>query len=296
MSQRVRSVWETPGSGGAGRNGQVPHPQGQAVGRDPAGTGRFPWHSAPLIFVVASVCGLTGAYRTRKRWRVTTPPTRSPFSANSLARFTRSQSGSHSSSRGESDTGLKGISYSGAARLPMPRARMFRPEHRSHRKVGQLSHFEYRIWVGMVLEADDEGRCTTDAQQLKASIVPFASRITLASVMHAVAKLAQVGLISLYEVGGNTYAFFPSWHDWQHPKYPTPSRIPPPVLGERSPEGVVGDKNKKKIGLGEVTPEPFSLLSFSSSKGPEDPEARRAYLREQAARLVRDDAARKGAP
>ena len=40
----------------------------------------------------------------------------------------------------------------------MPRIRTLKPEHRQHRKVGALDHVSYRLWVGMILEADDEGR------------------------------------------------------------------------------------------------------------------------------------------
>ena len=40
----------------------------------------------------------------------------------------------------------------------MPRIRTLKPEHRQHRKLGPLDHLTYRLWVGMILEADDAGR------------------------------------------------------------------------------------------------------------------------------------------
>ena len=114
--------------------------------------------------------------------------------------------------------------------VPMARGRMFRPEHRAHRKVGPLTHVEYRLWVGMILEADDSGRLVTDPGQLVATVFPYQKRMTHRIVEAALMKLASVGLIVLYEIAGIRYAFFPSWHDWQHPRYPSPSKLPAPGL------------------------------------------------------------------
>jgi hypothetical protein len=63
-----------------------------------------------------------------------------------------------------------------------------------------------------------------------------------------VRNLARRKLIGLYQRAGVHYAYFPSWRDWQHPKYPTPSKLPPPPkippestvstpLRHRSPRG-----------------------------------------------------------
>src|SRR5262245_56065575 len=87
----------------------------------------------------------------------------------------------------------------------------------------------------MVLEADDFGRLCVDPVQLRASIVPHRPATARSVINHAIRKIARLGLIELYEVRGTLYGFFPSWHDWQKPKYPTPSRIPPPILPQSSP-------------------------------------------------------------
>ena len=161
----------------------------------------------------------------------------------------------------------------------MPRARLLRPEHRSHRKVGPLSHLCYRIWVGMILEADDEGRLTADPLQIRGAVLPFATRTTLSMVEASIHKLASIGLISLYEIGGNKYAFFPSWHDWQKPRFPTPSKIPPPpiTVGLRKAyrEGVGGEGRggegrgeKKKEGAGDLSEELERLQDKFGSRAP----------------------------
>jgi hypothetical protein len=146
----------------------------------------------------------------------------------------------------------------------MARARMFRPEHRQHRKVGPLSDAEYRLWCSMILEADDAGRLVCDAAQLRVQTWGYHPTVKVKSVEAAIEKLADSGLIQTYEIEGVRYAFFPSWADYQKPRFPTPSRLPAPALPKDygnptvalrkdSGEGVVvvGVKNKDKVVVGE---------------------------------------------
>jgi hypothetical protein len=107
----------------------------------------------------------------------------------------------------------------------MPRIRSLKPEHRQHRKVGPLSDREYRLWVGMICEADDQGRLVADPRQLRVLIFGY-QQITDDDVEEAIQKLTKVGLIDLYEVDKVRYANFPSWHDHQRINRPTPSKLP----------------------------------------------------------------------
>jgi hypothetical protein len=115
----------------------------------------------------------------------------------------------------------------GGAR-PMPRVRMLWPEHLGHRKVGALSDRHYRLWVGMIVQADDEGRLIADPGELRAKIFPFHPAVTVGQVRTGLQELAARHLIQLYALNGEQYAVFPSWKDWQKPRYPTPSKCPPP--------------------------------------------------------------------
>ena len=63
-----------------------------------------------------------------------------------------------------------------------PRIRTIKPEHKQHRKVGQLTDFQYRLWVGLITEADDEGRLVGNAPQLRALIFPYQGDLTLDAV------------------------------------------------------------------------------------------------------------------
>jgi len=113
----------------------------------------------------------------------------------------------------------------------MPRIRTLKPEHRQHRKVGPLTDREYRLWVSMILEADDEGRLVCTPAQLRACTWPYledSRRCTTDAVEMCLRRIATLGLIVLYDVQGVRYAAFPSWGDHQVINKKKPSRLPPP--------------------------------------------------------------------
>lgn len=109
----------------------------------------------------------------------------------------------------------------------MPRIRTLKPEHKVHRKVGQLEDRPYRLWVGLVTEADDEGRFVADADQLRALVFPYQTRLTTAKVDAALDALASVGLVTLYRSNGTRYGCFPDWTEHQKISHAIPSKLPP---------------------------------------------------------------------
>ena len=108
----------------------------------------------------------------------------------------------------------------------MPRIRTLKPEHRQHRKVGPLSHMDYRLWVGMILEADDDGRLVCDPPQLAALIFGYHHEVTPRLIEDSLNTLARLGLIRMYAHNGTRYADFPSWSDHQRINRPTLSKLP----------------------------------------------------------------------
>jgi hypothetical protein len=108
----------------------------------------------------------------------------------------------------------------------VPRIRTLKPEHKQHRKVGVLSDREYRLWIGMLTEADDEGRLVCDASQLRALIFAYHPRVTLLHLEAGLIRLAGLGLVRLYMVAGVRYADFPSWKDHQRINRPMASKLP----------------------------------------------------------------------
>jgi hypothetical protein len=109
----------------------------------------------------------------------------------------------------------------------MPRIRTLKPESLQHRKVGRLTDRQFRLWVGMITQADDEGRLVADAGQLRLLFFGYHPRVTETDVEQAMLALGAVGLIRLYTVAGVQYADLPSWHDHQVIDRPKPSKLPP---------------------------------------------------------------------
>jgi hypothetical protein len=108
----------------------------------------------------------------------------------------------------------------------MPRIRTVKPESLQHRKVGRLTDREFRLWIGMLTQADDDGRLVADPGQLRLLTFGYFPRVTVGDVEASIRSLAQVGLIRPYTVAGVQYADFPSWRDHQRINRPTPSRLP----------------------------------------------------------------------
>ena len=110
----------------------------------------------------------------------------------------------------------------------MPRIRTLKPEHKLHRKVGGLSHVAYRLWVGLVTEADDEGRLVCDVPQLRAVVFGLREDTPVQAVHDALDEILAVRLAVRYAVNGTRYLFFPSWREHQRIDRPKPSLHPPP--------------------------------------------------------------------
>ena len=93
--------------------------------------------------------------------------------------------------------------------------------------VAQLSDFEFRLWIGLITQADDAGRCDARAAIIKGHVFPLRERVTIKDIDNALHALADKGCVSLYTVGGKPYLYFPSWAEHQRirdckPKFPAP--------------------------------------------------------------------------
>ena len=162
----------------------------------------------------------------------------------------------------------------------MPRIRTLKPEHRQHRKVGPLSDRTYRLWVGMILEADDEGRLVCDAAQLRALVFAYHPKVPIAAIEASLAALETTGLIRLYTVAGLRYADFPSWHDHQRIDHKMRSKLPEYQHSSNDtgmlaseprtlpPEGKGKDLEGKGTTLSGSPPDAASLGSNGHEHGP----------------------------
>lgn len=109
----------------------------------------------------------------------------------------------------------------------MPRIRTLKPESLQHRKVGRLSDRAFRLWIGMLTQADDQGRLVADLEQLRVLIFGYHPKVLTRHVATARDELCGVGLIRVYRSGGADYADFPSWKDHQSIDRAKASKLPP---------------------------------------------------------------------
>lgn len=94
-------------------------------------------------------------------------------------------------------------------------------------KIAKLKDFEFRLWVGLITQADDAGRGDARPAIIKGRCFPLRDQVTAKNITDALDALATVGLISLYTVGGKLIYWLPSWAKHQRirdckPKYPGP--------------------------------------------------------------------------
>lgn len=112
--------------------------------------------------------------------------------------------------------------------------RMIKDSICSSEKIAGLSDFEFRLWVGLIVSVDDYGRGDARPAIIKGRVFPLRDRVTTKDVEIALHALAAKGCISLYDVGGKSYFWFPSWNKHQRirnqvPKFPEP---PAAICGE----------------------------------------------------------------
>ena len=94
-------------------------------------------------------------------------------------------------------------------------------------KIALLTDFEFRLWVGLITQADDAGRGDARPAIIKGRIFALRERVAIKDIDAALHALAAAGCVSLYTVGGKPYYAFPGWAAHQRirdakPKYPAP--------------------------------------------------------------------------
>mgnify|MGYP004528511987 FL=1 len=99
----------------------------------------------------------------------------------------------------------------------------------SSEKIASLSDFEFRLWVGLITQADDAGRGDARPAIIKGRVFPFRGRLSIKDIDAALQALAAKGCVSLYTVDGKPYFLFPGWVKHQRvrdckPKYPEPPK------------------------------------------------------------------------
>ena len=94
-------------------------------------------------------------------------------------------------------------------------------------KINGLSDFHFRLWVHLITYVDDYGRADARAAIIKGRCFPLREQITMKDIEEGIAGLVGAGCISLYQVDGKSYLYFPNWDQHQRvrnrvSKFPAP--------------------------------------------------------------------------
>lgn len=111
---------------------------------------------------------------------------------------------------------------------------MIDPSFWTDEKLGSCSREERLLFMGLISNADDEGRLPGHPALLKATIFPYDTDVGPGEVAAWLGNLAAKGLVVTYEAGGEAVVWVKNFTKHQTIKKPTPSKLPPP------PEGAAG--------------------------------------------------------
>ena len=133
---------------------------------------------------------------------------------------------------------------------------MIDPKIWTNRRFIQLNAKERLFYIGLISNADDEGRLWNDFRSLKSKIFP-ADSISLGRIQSATLKLQEFSLIEC----DNISIQIKGWLDNQYIKKPQESTIPVPHQdGTSTPPGQPNRIEKNRIEKkGSTVPEPINI-------------------------------------
>jgi len=82
-------------------------------------------------------------------------------------------------------------------------------------KISELKDFDFRLWISLVLLADDYGCGDARPAIIKGRAFPLRDRLTNKDIESSLGNLAAASCVNLYEVDGRPYYQFPNWSQHQ---------------------------------------------------------------------------------
>lgn len=107
----------------------------------------------------------------------------------------------------------------------MARKRMISPEFWTDEKIGSLNVEARLLFMGLISNADDEGRLPGNTMLIKSMIFPY-DNYTVTKVEDWLLSLCRLNIIKRYKVDGQTYIQIVNFSKHQTINRPTPSKIP----------------------------------------------------------------------
>jgi hypothetical protein len=125
------------------------------------------------------------------------------------------------------------------------RIRSLKPETLDNARTAGLSDTAFRLFVALILEADDHGNGYGDARRLRAKVWWAAEPVR--TIDEALAEVEAAGLVRRYEVKGQAYVSLLGWQEHQRVDKPGKPRVPgPDAVDLARPRGsAVGDRRSE---------------------------------------------------
>lgn len=137
--------------------------------------------------------------------------------------------------------------------------RILKDSIRTSKTVNQITDFQFRLWAYLITYVDDYGRGRAEPDIVKGYVLPRRKGVTESSIQTALCDLANMGLIRLYDVDGDSYLCFPNWQDHQNVRA-AKSRFPaPPDVDSTCMQMNTDDINRLQVNA-DVPDTRYSLL------------------------------------
>ncbi|MBQ8618216.1 MAG: hypothetical protein IJ418_12025 [Clostridia bacterium] len=173
--------------------------------------------------------------------------------------------------------------------------RIIKESIRTSKGVNALSDFQFRLWVYLITYVDDYGRGSADPELLKGFVFPRRKGVTEKSIADALDSLANMGMIHLYNVDGESFFCFPNWGKHQriqtkksrfpepteengNPRYSTVTHRDSPPESESESEfesNTNTNTNPKRARAGFAVPSQEEASAYFREKGSTDAEAQK---------------------
>ncbi len=110
----------------------------------------------------------------------------------------------------------------------MARKRMIDPGFWTDEKLGTLTLLHRLLFMGLISNADDEGRLQGHPALIKSIVFPYDVDITINDVQKCLDDLHEKKIIQIYTVDGQRYIHVINFLKYQQINRPTPSKYPEP--------------------------------------------------------------------
>lgn len=158
----------------------------------------------------------------------------------------------------------------------MARQRFIWPAIWDDPDLASLAEGAHLLYIGCFSVADDDGRLDGNPVHLRASVFPYRATTHRTVKRWRDEIAATCSNFHIYDVAGREYIQFLNWPEFQKPKYPSPSKLPPPPGFSRkdsrnwfrndSPSVSGSDSSTGRDGLGREKQEKLATKAAASTK------------------------------